>query len=148
MIVNFNTFIKGEKKKKQSMKSEVDLFTYRTKLLSGIALSFFVGLASGLLGIGGGSLLVPIMTLAMDIPIHFAVATSMFTMILTSTSGVAQHYMLGNIRLDYALPLALGTIFGAQLGASSSRRASSRNLRRLFGIVLIIVSIRMIWKFI
>ncbi len=149
MIFSFRIFNKHvEKKEKSEVTSEMELFNSQTKLLSGIALSFFGGLASGLLGIGGGALLVPIMNLVMAIPIHFAVATSMFTMIYTSTSGVAQHYMLGNIYINYALALALGTIFGAQLGAYYSRRISRENLRRIFGIVLVIVSVRMITKFI
>jgi len=128
--------------------SESALFESKTKILLGIMLSFFGGLSSGLLGIGGGSLMVPIMTLAMNIPIHITVATSMFTMIFTSTSGVIQHFSLGNIHFEYALLLVLGTIFGAQLGAYTSKRISSRNLRRIFGIVLIFVGIRMILKFI
>lgn len=55
------------------------------------ALGFFGGVASGLLGIGGGIVLVPIMTFVLGMTIHFAVATSMLTMIVTSLSGVGQH---------------------------------------------------------
>jgi len=148
MMASFNIFVKGTEGEKQNIESETELFSSKTKLLSGVILSFFSGLASGLLGIGGGALLVPIMTLVMTIPIHLAVATSMFTMIFTSTSGVTHHYMLGNIYVNYALALASGTVFGAQLGAYSSRKISSKNLRRIFGIILIIVSIRMITKFV
>jgi len=128
--------------------SEKALFESRTKILLGVMLSFFGGLSSGLLGIGGGSLLVPIMTLAMGIPIHVTVATSMFTMIFTSIAGVTQHFSLGHIHGEYAILLALGTIFGAQLGAYTSKRISSRNLRRIFGILLIFISIRMILNYI
>lgn len=132
----------------KSTHSESSLFESKPKVVLGITLSFFGGLSSGLLGIGGGSLLVPIMALAMNIPIHVTVATSMFTMIFTSTSGVVQHFSLGNIRFEHALPLVLGTIFGAQLGAYTSKRISSRNLRRIFGTMLIFISIRMILKYI
>ena len=114
----------------------------------GMFVGFFAGLSSGLLGIGGGSLMVPIMTLGMGIPIHITVATSMLIMIFTSTSGVIQHFSLGNIRFEYVLLLVLGTIFGAQIGAYTSKRISSRNLRRIFGIILILISIRMILKYI
>ena len=128
--------------------SESSLYEFRTKILLGVVLGFFAGLSSGLLGIGGGSLMVPIMTLAMDIPIHITVATSMLIMIFTSTSGVIQHFSLGNIRFEYALLLVLGTIFGAQIGAYTSKRISSRNLRRIFGVILVLISIRMILKYI
>ncbi|MDI6847189.1 MAG: sulfite exporter TauE/SafE family protein [Candidatus Bathyarchaeia archaeon] len=128
--------------------SEKALFESRKKILLGAMLSFFGGLSSGLLGIGGGSLLVPIMTLAMCMPIHVTVATSMFTMIFTSIAGVTKHFSLGHIHGEYAILLALGTIFGAQLGAYTSKKISSRNLRRIFGIILIFISIRMILNYI
>ncbi len=128
--------------------SESSLFESRTKIWLGVILSFFGGLSSGLLGIGGGVLLVPIMTLAMGILIHTAVATSMFTMIFTSTSGVIQHLSLGNISVEYALPLVAGTIFGAQVGAHVSKKVSGQTLRKVFGIVLILVSVQMILKYI
>ncbi len=113
----------------------------------GAGLSFFGGLASGLLGIGGGLLVVPIMTFAMGMAIHFATATSMFTMIFTSVSGVVQHNQANQINFESALLLALGAIFGAQVGAYTSKRISSKNLRRVFGIVVIVSGLNMILKY-
>jgi uncharacterized membrane protein YfcA len=88
------------------------------------------------------------MALVLMMPIHASVATSMFTMILTSLSGVGQHYALGNVNVEFALLIAAGSVLGAQLGTYTSRRVSGRNLRRLFAVVLIIVSIQMITKYI
>ena len=137
----------SDTEKSNPVDSESSLFESKNRVLSGVVLGFFAGLSSGLLGIGGGSLMVPIMVLAMGMPMHITVATSMFTMIFTSTSGVIEHFRLDHINLEYALLLVLGTIFGAQLGAYASKRISGRNLRRVFGLVLIIVSIRMILKY-
>jgi uncharacterized membrane protein YfcA len=128
--------------------SEGSVFEYDADIWLGFVLSFFGGLASGLLGIGGGSVLVPIMTLVMCIPIHVTVATSMFIMVFTSISGVIQHFLSGNVRFEYALLLASGTVFGAQIGAYISKRVSSGNLRRIFGVILVFISVRMILKFI
>lgn len=118
------------------------------KIAIGLGLSFFGGLASGFLGIGGGVLGVPVMTLGMGIPIHFATATSMFTMIWTSMSGVARHALAHHVHLLPATLLALGTIIGAQAGAGFSRRVSGRALRRIFGLVLLAVSLQMIVRFV
>jgi len=118
------------------------------KIALGLGLSFFGGLASGFLGIGGGVLGVPIMTLGMGIPIHFATATSMFTMIWTSTSGVTRHALAHHVHALQAVLLALGTVLGAQLGAGFSRRVSGRALRRIFGLVLLAVSLQMIVRFV
>jgi uncharacterized membrane protein YfcA len=128
--------------------SEAELFASKKRLAGGVLLAFFGGLASGLLGIGGGALIVPIMALVLLMPIHVAVATSMFTMILTSLSGVAQHYALGNVNLEFALLIAVGSVLGAQLGAYTSKKVSGKNLHRIFAVVLIIVSVQMIIKFI
>ncbi len=137
-----------EKTTHDTIANEGALFESRRRILLGAMLSFFGGLSSGLLGIGGGALMVPIMTLSMNMLIHVTVATSMFIMIFTSTSGVIQHFSLGNIHFEHALLLALGTIFGAQLGAYTSKRISGQNLRRIFGVVLIIIGIRMILKYV
>jgi uncharacterized membrane protein YfcA len=79
---------------------------------------------------------------------YVVVATSMFTMIITSAAGIAQHYALGNINFEYALLIAAGSVLGAQVGAYASKRLSSKNLRRIFAAILIIVSLQMIIKFI
>jgi uncharacterized membrane protein YfcA len=110
----------------------------------GTGLSFFGGLASGLLGIGGGVLVVPIMMFAMGMPIHIATATSMFTMIFTSTAAVPKYYVAGRINLEYALLMAAGSILGAQVGAYTSKRVSGKNLRRIFAVILIIVGLKML----
>lgn len=127
--------------------ADKEIVKSRRIIVPGVALSIFAGMASGLLGIGGGILGVPIMTLVMGIPIHYATATSMFTMIFTSISGVAKHHLAHHIHYLPALLLAAGTIFGAQVGARLSRRVSGKNLRLIFGFLLLIVGIRMIVKF-
>lgn len=128
--------------------SEGNVFEYDTNISLGLPLSFLGGLSSGLLGIGGGALIVPILHLIIGLPIHVTVATSMFIMIFTSVSGVTTHFSLGNVHLDYAILLCVGVIFGAQLGAHFSKKVSGKNLRRLFAVVLFLVSLRMILKYI
>lgn len=123
------------------------VFEYSMDMKLGLFLSFFAGVSSGLLGIGGGILVVPILHFALCFPIHLAVATSIFTMVFTSISGASTHFYLGNVQLDYALVLSVGVIFGAQIGAHIAKRVSSNSLRRIFGVVLVLVSLRMILKF-
>ena len=109
-------------------------------------LSFFGGVASGLLGVGGGTILVPIMCYALDFPIHFSIPTSMFIMIFTSVSGVTSQLQQGNVDPIFAIYLGIGSIFGAQVGAYTSKKLSSRNLRLVFATMLIAASINMILK--
>ncbi len=128
-------------------KSDSELVRSGRTIAVGAGLSFFGGLASGLLGIGGGLLVVPILTFAMGMSIHMATATSMFTMIFTSMSGIIQHFQANHINFESALLLALGAVFGAQVGAYTSKRISSKNLRRVFGIIVIVSGINMLLKY-
>ncbi len=128
-------------------KTDAELVRSMRLMVPGVGLSFFAGVASGFLGIGGGVLGVPIMNLMMHLPIHFATATSMFTMIFTSASGVAKHALVQHVHWSQALLLALGTIFGAQVGASFSRLVSGAALSLIFGAVLLLIGLQMILKF-
>jgi uncharacterized membrane protein YfcA len=127
-----------------AIKSDSEILMSHKVIAWGAGLSFFGGLASGLLGIGGGVLVVPIMMFAVGMPIHIATATSMFTMIFTSTAAVPKYYVAGRINLEYALFIAAGSILGAQVGAYSSKRVSGKNLRRIFAVILIIVGVKML----
>ena len=147
IIADLNNLRRSQNQKTESRMSDIELIKSGKTLVLGAGLSFFGGLASGLLGIGGGLLVVPVMTFAMGMSIHLATATSMFTMIFTSISGVTQHYQANHINFESALLLALGAVFGAQVGAYTSRRVSGKNLRRVFAIVLIISGINMIIKY-
>lgn len=126
--------------------SDGNIFEYDANIILGSILSFFGGLSSGLLGIGGGSLIVPILNLVVCLPIHIAIATSMFVMIFTSISGVSTHIYLNNVNLEYAAFLAMGVIFGAQLGAYAAKRTPPKFLKKFFSVILILISLRLILK--
>ncbi|MEM0095423.1 MAG: sulfite exporter TauE/SafE family protein [Candidatus Bathyarchaeia archaeon] len=125
---------------------ERGLLEDRRRMLWGLFLSFFGGIASGLLGIGGGVVLVPVMCYALNFPIYFSIPTSMFIMIFTSIFGVANHLQQGNVNTLYAVYLGLGSVVGAQVGAYISRKLSSRSLSFVFAAMLVIASINMILK--
>lgn len=116
------------------------------KILVALALSFFGGVAAGLLGVGGGTILVPIMCYALDFPIHFSISTSMFIMIFTSISGVTSYLQAGSVNPLFAAYLGIGAICGAQVGAYTSKKLSGRNLLLVFAAMLLIASIDMILK--
>jgi uncharacterized protein len=151
-IVFENGFKKRKKPEEAELRSEgileKDLLANKNHLAIGLVLGFFGGVTSGLLGIGGGVVIVPVMTLVLSMSVHYAVATSMLTMIVTSAAGVGQHFVLGNINFEFALLLAVGSVLGAQVGTYVSKRLSDKSLRRVFALVLLVVSIQMILKFI
>lgn len=121
-----------------------NVFQYGARLNPGLPLLFFGGLASGFLGIGGGLVVVPILAGIIGLPIHLAVATSMVTMIFTSISGVSTHFVLGNVRIDYAIPLIIGILLGTQGGARTARRLKSVALMGVFAFFMIGIGILLI----
>jgi uncharacterized membrane protein YfcA len=128
--------------------SEPEILTNKRRFLEAFGLCFFGGVVSAFLGVGGGLVFVPVLSLVLLLPIHVVVATSMFTMVFTSFAGVLQHWTLGNVNLEYGLLLAVGAIVGAHVGAWACKRISGEKLQVVFAVTLILLSVQMILKFI
>jgi uncharacterized membrane protein YfcA len=120
------------------------VFEYDARMYYGLALLLLGGVASGFLGIGGGSIVVPILTAYVGLPMHVAVATSMLTMIFTAISGVSAHIALGHVLIEYVIPLVIGILLGAQLGARTANRLKSANLERLFAFMVLAMGVLLI----
>ncbi|NJE06145.1 sulfite exporter TauE/SafE family protein [Thermococcus sp. M36] len=106
---------------------------------------FFAGIASGLLGVGGGIINVPFLTY-LGLPIHYAVATSSFAIVFTATAGALKHYAMGNVETEWLLLLVPGLIIGAQLGARVAKRTKASSLKKAFAVVMAVLALRMILK--
>jgi uncharacterized membrane protein YfcA len=87
------------------------------------------GLLSGLLGLGGGTVLVPALNQILRLPLKATVATSLTCVGILAVPGTITHAFLGDIDWRLAFFLTVGVIPGARLGASLSIRASDRRLR-------------------
>ncbi len=116
---------------------------YQIDIIPAMALSFLAGLSSGFFGIGGGVLKVPILVAA-GTPVHVAVATSSFMIVITALSGLIVRTSLGHVMYSYLLGLVPGTVFGAQVGARIAGRTKSKIIRRVFALILLTISIYMI----
>lgn len=100
-------------------------------------LGLFSGLLAGVLGIGGGIVLVPIIKAFGYSPVQ-AVATSSFAIIMTSTSGSWQNWRMGKLDLKQVFFLALPSIFTAQVGAFLASYIPPYLLLGSFGIFLLL----------
>ncbi|MHA1237664.1 MAG: sulfite exporter TauE/SafE family protein [Candidatus Odinarchaeia archaeon] len=121
-----------------------ELEVYHVNLPLVLSLTFLGGLYSGILGLGGGTLFVPILHIACGFDIHLAVGTSMFIILSTSIFGSTGHILQGNIDVYLAIPTIIGYIIGAQVGSRISTRSSSKTLKRIFGCIMIIIALRVI----
>ena len=126
--------------------SSGEVFEYNANARLGAPLATSGGLVSGFLGVGGGVLMVPILTLVVGLPIHLAVAASMFIMIFTSSFGATTHILLGNVLPLYVVLLGIGITIGAQVGARIAKRIRPTFLKMTFGFVVAFAGLRMVLK--
>lgn len=111
-----------------------------------LALGLAAGFSSALFGIGGGLVMVPILTLVFGVPIKRAVGTSLAAIVLVSAVGIAAEMIVRpqNIRWVSALALALGSLLGAQIGARILRGLPARTLRRVFAVFIALAGLKML----
>ncbi len=108
--------------------------------------SGLAGMISGLLGVGGGPIKVPLMYLVMGVPFKVATATSNFMIGVTAAASTFIYYSRGEVRPLITAPTAIGVFLGAGLGTHLMRRASSRWLIVLFSLIMFYLAILMTWK--
>lgn len=103
----------------------------------GALLSTVAGFLSGLLGIGGGIVQVPLMNVLMRVPVKAAAATSSYMVGVTVVGSALLYYANDLLVPQVAIPAMLGVFFGAQLGSRLGRRIRGVWLRRLLMLILL-----------
>ncbi|MDX6474594.1 MAG: uncharacterized protein QOH95_105 [Gaiellaceae bacterium] len=102
------------------------------------------GLLSGLLGVGGGVIMVPLLVLRAGYRQRDAHAMSLGAIIPISLASVVTYGAAGEVRVGYAIALAIGSVVGARVGAGLLARIQERPLKIVFGLFLGAVSILLI----
>jgi uncharacterized membrane protein YfcA len=110
---------------------------------AGVAGSIVAGVASALLGIGGGTVKVPVMHLVMGVPLRVATATSNLMIGITASASAVVYLLRGGIDVNVAGPTAVGVFVGATLGSRLGNRVHVRLLRLLFVGVLLFTAFEM-----
>jgi uncharacterized protein len=105
-----------------------------------LAIGLGGGLLSGLLGVGGGIVMVPLLVLWAAYSQRDAHAISLGAIIPISIAGIATYGVAGEVRYWQALGLAAGSIVGARIGAELLARIDERLLKIVFGTFLVAVA--------
>jgi uncharacterized membrane protein YfcA len=123
------------------------------------ACGFPIGMVTGLTGLGGGVLIVPMLVLALNFPMHIAIGTSVASIIFASLGGIVGYivnglevpgllpYSIGYVNLPIWLCLAATSIPLAQLGAWAAHALPAKQLRYIFIAFMIYAGLRMIGVF-
>lgn len=100
-------------------------------------IGFATGLLSGLLGIGGGVALLPVLVYGYGFSIKDAAGTGILLLFATVLFGTVEHALRGNVDLRVALAILAGSSIGAQLGARTTAYVSNQTLRIAFAALLL-----------
>ena len=117
---------------------------YRVKrIIPGSFLSVFAGLFSGLLGIGGGVVKVPVMNLFMDVPIKVATSTSTYMIGITAVVSSIIYFYNGFINPFITIPVIIGVLAGGLTGSFTALKMKGRSIALIILIVFTIIGILM-----
>lgn len=118
-----------------------------TIIIGLMILGLFAGYLSGIVGIGGGIVMVPILVLLFGFTQHRAQGTTLALLIFpVGILGVLNYYKTGNVDLKTTLLLCVGFVVGSYLGSKTAITLSQETLRKVFAILLVIVAGKMFFQ--
>jgi uncharacterized membrane protein YfcA len=104
-----------------------------------------MGFLSGLLGIGGGVALMPILLYGVGLRVHMAAGTGILVLLATSVLGTIAHARAGHVDLGMAMTLLVGSAIGAQVGATLTARLDGQRLRGYFVYLVVLTALAVAW---
>jgi uncharacterized protein len=111
-----------------------------------LLLGLGVGIFSGIVGIGGGIIIVPILAYAFHMSQHKAQGTSLGALLLpVGLFAFLQYYRAGNVDTKAAIAIAVGFLVGGYFGGAWAQHFSDVALRKGFAIVLLGIALKMLW---
>lgn len=123
------------------MKSKMTLQTILTLILIGI----LAGFLSGLVGVGGGIIMVPLLVLFLSLTQHQAQGTSLAVLAVPVTAlAVFNYYKEGQLNLKYAAIIAAFFVVGSIVGSKFALTLDQKVLKKIFAVVLVVIAGKML----
>ena len=101
-----------------------------------VAIGFVVGIVTGLMGVGGGFIMFPVLVYVLGVPTSIAVGTSAFQILFASGYGAFAHFTAGHVELKLVAMLLAGSMVGVQIGVYASERIGNKNICKYFSFVI------------
>jgi uncharacterized membrane protein YfcA len=111
-----------------------------------LALGLFAGAMAAALGVGGGIIFVPALVIVAGFDQHLAQGTSLAIILPTAIVSTLVHARAGRVVWPVAIPIGVAGLIGALLGARAAIALDPELLRRLFGILLVVIAARMLLR--
>lgn len=109
-----------------------------------VVVGFVAGIINGLFGSGGGTIIVPALTCLFGVSQHKAHATAISIIFPFALISSLVYYNYGFTELEITLKITLGGIIGSYIGSRSLNHFSANHLRKIFGVFMILASIRLV----
>lgn len=119
---------------------------FHLRRLSTVFTGLVQGFLTGVLGIGGGFIVIPLMIHLADMPTHKALGTSLLIVLFSAMAGFVGKLAIGHFELSIIIWVVLGIVPAAQFGAWASQKSSPRLLRLFLVILLVLILFKMIWS--
>jgi uncharacterized membrane protein YfcA len=117
------------------------------RVIGGACIGLVIGMMAGLLGIGGGVFIVPLLIYVLKVPTKTAAATSIFIVVFSSFSGFITHISLADTDWKFILMAAVFSFAGGQLGSRMmAEKLKGRTVRQIFGVVLLVFAFKLIQR--
>ncbi len=105
-----------------------------------VAVGLFIGVLKGMLGVGGGVMLVPLLMVVVGLPVHQAVGTSLGVVLFSSISGAVAYGLEGSANLWIAMALLVGSAIGVQGGIWLGQKLRAGQIKRYFAILVLAIA--------
>lgn len=128
----------------RASKSEVEYVPRNVP--AGLGVSGIAGVLSGLLGVGGGVIQVPMMNLLMRIPVKAAAGTSAFLVGMTAVATAAVFYADGQIDPTVVVPAMIGVFLGSRIGSTLTSRVRTANLVIVFVVIMLYLAVSLLLR--
>ncbi|MEI7832558.1 MAG: sulfite exporter TauE/SafE family protein [bacterium] len=122
----------------------------RVSIVSLLGAGLIIGTMAGLLGIGGGVILIPLLVYGFGIHLRMAIGTSAMLILVSAIAGTAQYALSGQINYWLVLALIIGSTPMVQVGVWHSHRLHTAHLQRAFAVLVFIVALitlgHLLWR--
>jgi len=131
----------------KKIEAEKMAVSHARRIIGGGCIGVVIGFMAGLLGIGGGVFIVPLLIYVLKVPTKTAAATSIFIVVFSSCSGFITHISLADTDWRFILTAAIFSFAGGQLGSRiMAEKLKGRTVRQIFGIVLLLFAFKLIQR--
>jgi len=112
-----------------------------------IVIGLLAGILSGLVGVGGGILMIPLLIMFLGLTQHQAQGTALFAMLPPiGILAAMNYYKEGFVKWEYAAVMALTFVVGGYFGSKLSINLPDQTVRRVFGVIMLIGAIKLIFS--